>query len=88
MNSNYFFDTILKLYDNLIINVNVNEKVVNKVINADKEIGFNLSYMEFSELFGKIIDLNSKSIEKVYRFLNNLNLSDEPFSVNAKYEKN
>lgn len=88
MNSNYFFDTILKLYDNLIINVNINEKVVMKVINADKEIGFNLSYMEFSELFGKIIDLNSKSIEKVYRFLNNLNLSDEPFSVNAKYETN
>ena len=88
MGSNNFLNDVLRLYDDLIVKVNIKDKLVLKVLDGEKEIGENMSYEDFSKLFGEVGDFNPASVNKIYKFFCNLNLSDEPFTISAKYETN
>ncbi|MGM9969652.1 MAG: EAL domain-containing protein [Anaeroplasma sp.] len=81
-----FYDSLLHLNNDLVISMDLNKKIIEKVIDGDRNLGANISYEEFSEIFGKLLNLNSASKEKILKFLKNLVPSGEPFSINAKYE--
>ena len=53
MGSNNFLNDVLRLYDDLIVKVNIKDKLVLKVLDGEKEIGENMSYEDFSKLFAK-----------------------------------
>ena len=80
--------TILGLYNDLIVLVDIKEKCIEKVYDGADLLEENITYEYFSVLFANIFNVNQESKEKIYKFFDNLNPSDEPFTINARYKDN
>ena len=80
-------ERILRLYDNLVVFVNIKDKIVTYATRGERVVAKDLNYDEFVDRIQKRNDFDEETKGKLERFLKNLDVDDRPFSVNANYSR-
>ena len=80
-------EQILRLYDNLVVFVNIKDKIVTYATRGERVVAKDLNYDEFVDRIVKRNDFDDETKGKLERFLKNLDVDDRPFSVNANYSR-
>ena len=81
-------EQILRLYDNLVVFVNIKDKIISYATRGERVVAKGSTYDEFVDKITKKNDFDLQTKGKLERFLNNLEVDDRPFSVNANYSRN
>ena len=79
---------MLKLYNNLVLIVNIKKKIIAYATKGENVVGENVEYNKFIDKVVKDNDFDDVTRGKLERFLNNLQVDSKPFLVNANYSKN
>ena len=65
-------EQILRLYDNLVVFVNIKDKIVTYATRGERVVAKNLNYDELVDRIVKRNDFDNETKEKLERFLKNL----------------
>lgn len=85
MKKNDFLNNLLYLYDALTFSVNINKKNVTFFYKGSRLIGENISYNEFAVSFLDLLKIVPSGVDKLIRFLDNLQPSNLPFDLPVEY---
>ena len=77
---------VSNLYDNLILIVNIEKGIIDRVVNNSTIVATNISYKEFSEMFMEYYNLDEDSKDKIIRFFDGFNPSREHFVINPNFK--
>ena len=85
MNNSNLLNNLLFLYDNITITLSTKNRKINTFYIGKDIYKKEISYEEFAKAFVKKKNLDKSSYKKLTIFLDNLSVSEEPFSIVAKY---
>ena len=85
MNNSNLLNNLLFLYDNITITLSTKNRQINTFYIGKDIYKKEISYEEFAKAFVKKKNLDKSSYKKLTIFLDNLSVSEEPFSIVAKY---
>ncbi|MBR6071362.1 MAG: EAL domain-containing protein [Acholeplasmatales bacterium] len=85
MEKGTLLSNLLYLYDALTFSANIKDKKISFLYKGSKLLAKEQSYEEFAKLFLKTLKIVPSGVEKLVRFLNNLNPSTTPFDLPVEY---